>query len=156
MFRIIGTDGKEYGPVTHEVLRQWLAQGRVNLQTRARPEGKPDWQTLAQFPEFQAEAAPPLIAQPSGGDGLNAIIPYKNVRALVAYYLGIFSLIPFLGIPLGLSGFVFGILGLRFSRQHPTAGGKVHAWVGIILGGLCGFGYLALVILVIVAASNRP
>jgi hypothetical protein len=157
MFSIIATDGKEYGPVTLDVLRQWFAQGRVNPQTQVRVQGASDWHFLGQLAEFRSEVAPPPIgAQPeSSGSGLNVIIPFKNVRALVAYYLGVFSLIPFLGIPLGLAGFTLGILGLKFRRQHPTAGGVVHAWIGIILGGLCGFGYLALVVFVIIAASNH-
>jgi hypothetical protein len=155
MFKVLGTDGKEYGPVALEVLRQWLAQGRVNLQTRVRAEGASEWQPLGTLTEFRVDAAPPLITSPSSGsDGLNVIIPYKNVRALTAYYLGVFSLIPILGIPLGIAGFVLGVLGLRFRRQNPTAGGLVHAWIGIVLGGLCGFGYLALVVIGIVAASR--
>ncbi|MSU57138.1 MAG: DUF4339 domain-containing protein [Pedosphaera sp.] len=157
MYKIIGTDGKEYGPVAADVLRGWLAQGRVSGQTQVRAEGATDWKRFDQLPEFRADlaAAPPPVvgtSAPAGNDGLNVIIPYKNVRALVAYYLGVFSLIPFVGIPLGLAGFVLGILGLRYRRQHPTAGGVVHAWIGIILGGICGFGWLALVLLGVIAA----
>ena len=39
MYKIIGADGKEYGPITSEQLRQWMAEGRANLQTRVLPEG---------------------------------------------------------------------------------------------------------------------
>jgi uncharacterized membrane protein HdeD (DUF308 family) len=60
--------------------------------------------------------------------------------------LAVFALIPFVGAVLGLIAFVLGIFGLRVAHRNPAAGGKVHAWIGIILGGLCGFGYLALII----------
>lgn len=84
-------------------------------------------------------------------DIASSIIPYRNVPALIAYYLGIFSIIPCLGIVLGIAAFVLGIVGLRRAAATPSAKGKVHAWIGIIVGGLFGFGYLALAILVYVA-----
>ncbi len=65
MYTIIGSDQKEYGPASAEDLRQWLADGRINAQTRARQEGG-DWKPLAGFSEiFQAggmtaEGAPPV------------------------------------------------------------------------------------------------
>ncbi len=67
MYKIIGSDGREYGPVTTEQLRQWIATGRANLQTKAQPEGGTDWRPLAEFPEFAGAAAapglPPLTGQ---------------------------------------------------------------------------------------------
>lgn len=157
MYHIIGGDGKEYGPVGLEDLRRWLAEGRVNAQTKARQAGAADWQPLGSLPEFAGASAPPPVLQPSpapGGDTVSKIIPYRNVPALAGYYCAVFALIPFLGIILGLIAFVLGLIGLRCARQNPAAGGKVHAWIGIILGGLCGFGYLALV-LMLIGAVNR-
>ncbi len=52
MFKIIGADGKEYGPITADQLRQWIADGRVNAQTKVWVEGATDWRTLAELPEF--------------------------------------------------------------------------------------------------------
>ena len=51
-YKIIGADQKEYGPVTAEQLRQWLAEGRVNAQTPVQAEGAPEWKTLSAFTEF--------------------------------------------------------------------------------------------------------
>ena len=39
MYKIIGADQKEYGPVSAEQLRLWIAEGRVNGQTSVWPEG---------------------------------------------------------------------------------------------------------------------
>ena len=36
MYEIIGADGKEYGPISFEQIRQWIAEGRVNAQTRVQ------------------------------------------------------------------------------------------------------------------------
>jgi hypothetical protein len=65
MYRIIGADQKEYGPVTAEQLRAWIAEGRVNAQTRVLPEGGTEWKTIAELPEFTIApppAAPVLMA----------------------------------------------------------------------------------------------
>src|SRR5215203_3163396 len=62
MYKIIGADQKQYGPVTEAELRQWIAQGRAGPQTLIQAEGQPDWRPLSSFPEF-ANAAPPA---PSG------------------------------------------------------------------------------------------
>ena len=70
MYRILGADGKEYGPVNGEVLRQWIAEGRANPQTKVKVEGSAEWQTLASTPEFEVVfaaapgAPPPLPATP--------------------------------------------------------------------------------------------
>lgn len=92
---------------------------------------------------------PPLPTQepkdPTGG-----LIPYKNGPALAAYYLGVFSVIPVLGLFLGLGALVLGIMGLRMAARQPEVKGKVQAWVGIIVGGFFGLAYLALTVLIIV------
>lgn len=87
--------------------------------------------------------AQPQVAV-SDDSTLGGLIPYKNPQALWAYYLGIFSLIPCLGIPLGIAAFVLGIRGLRYADLHTEARGKGHAWAGIILGGLCAVAYTVL------------
>ena len=60
MYRIIGADGQQYGPVSAEQLRQWITEGRVNHQTRIQAEGATEWKTLADFPELTGNAPPPL------------------------------------------------------------------------------------------------
>ena len=64
MYKIIGADGKEYGPVSAEQLRQWLNEGRVNQQTRVQVEGSADWQAMGDVPELIP--AVPLSAPPVG------------------------------------------------------------------------------------------
>jgi hypothetical protein len=156
MYRIIGTDEKEYGPVSAEQLRHWLDEGRLSRRTPVKTDGGAEWKSLDALPEFRASLGegPPVISRQSAGGTLNKIIPYRNGMALAAYYLAIFSLIPFVGIVLGLAGFVLGILGLKAARANPAVGGKVHAWIGIVVGGLFGFGYLALTVALVGAASK--
>ncbi len=59
MYRIIGKDGQQYGPVTAEQLRVWIAENRANAQTQVQAEGSPEWKPLGSLPEFAADLKPP-------------------------------------------------------------------------------------------------
>jgi hypothetical protein len=63
MFKIIGADQKEYGPVSADELRQWIAEGRANGQTLVQVEGGA-WQPLSAIPGFapQLPQAPAPLA----------------------------------------------------------------------------------------------
>jgi len=76
-------------------------------------------------------------------DATGGVIPYKNSSALIGYYCGVFSLIPFLGLLLGPIALVLGIMGWKAYRREPHRRGQAHAWVAIILGGLSGAAHLA-------------
>ncbi len=65
MFKIIGADQKEYGPISTEQIRQWIKDGRLNGQTPAQRDGG-EWRQLNAFEEFadlfQAAGAAPTAA----------------------------------------------------------------------------------------------
>lgn len=85
------------------------------------------------------------------GDATGGIIPYKNPKALIAYYLGIFSGLPIIGLPIGIAAFVLGIMGLRDRSRNPAIKGSIHAGIGIGCG--CLFSWLwALAIIGIIGA----
>jgi hypothetical protein len=67
---------------------------------------------------------------------LNSLIPYRNPKALVGYYLGVFSLIPCAGLLLGPAAIVLGWLGIRHRNAHRSAGGLGHAITALVLGAL--------------------
>jgi hypothetical protein len=71
MYRIIGADGNQYGPISAEQLRQWIAEGRANAQTKILAEGTTEWKPLSEFPEFfpsaSAPGAAPLPSTPPPG-----------------------------------------------------------------------------------------
>jgi hypothetical protein len=67
MYRIIGGDGQEYGPISAEQVRQWIAQGRLNAGSQVRADDAVDWQTLGAVPEFADAVSaqpPPAFAVP--------------------------------------------------------------------------------------------
>lgn len=86
------------------------------------------------------------------GDATGGVIPYKNTPALIAYYMGVFSLIPCLAIPLGITAMILGIVGIRKYNENPRVAGVVHAWIGIIMGGGLAFLNIAIIVLFIGAA----
>jgi TM2 domain-containing membrane protein YozV len=66
MYKIVGVDGRPYGPVSAEEIRRWISENRANSQTLAQMEGDAGWKMLGLFPEFAGEwrAVPPPIALP--------------------------------------------------------------------------------------------
>jgi hypothetical protein len=66
MFKIIGGDGREYGPVSAAEILGWISVGRANAETKARREGENDWSPLSSFPEFADSLAskPPQFPLP--------------------------------------------------------------------------------------------
>lgn len=78
--------------------------------------------------------------------GVSTLIPYRNGLALASYYTGVFSLIPCVGLVLGPTAIVLGILGLRYANRNPKAKGTAHAVIGLVLGGLTALGNWGVVI----------
>ena len=93
----------------------------------------------------------PAYPPPPTGGAFGGLIPDKNPSALTSYYLGIFSIIPCLGLPMGIAAVVLGVKGLRLVKQRPEVRGRTHAWVGLVAGGL--FALINLVGVVLVVAG---
>ncbi len=93
------------------------------------------------------------------GDATGGLIPYKNPCALIAYYLGLFSLFPVIGLLLAIPAFVLGILGLRARNRNPAVRGSVHAWIGIVMGFfmtlIWGFAVVGIVVALIGANARQ-
>ena len=84
------------------------------------------------------------------GDTTGGIIPYKNPHALIAYYLGIVSGLPMIGLPFGIAAFILGLKGLRARKENPVIKGSVHAAIGIGCGGLFSLLWTVLAIVLLV------
>ncbi|HEY3932367.1 MAG TPA: DUF4339 domain-containing protein, partial [Verrucomicrobiae bacterium] len=85
MYKIIGQDGKEYGPVTAEQLRQWIAENRVERRTPVFVDGAKDWNFVGLLPEFAncfANGAPPPIAPLKPVASTAGQMPKKNSFAV--------------------------------------------------------------------------
>lgn len=116
MYKIIGTDGRLYGPVNAEQILRWSAENRVNAQTLVQVEGATDWKPLAAIPELAAglKAVPPTAPPP----------PVYAARASAK-------------IPAGICGILLGSLGVHKFIMGYTGAGLVMLLVTVLT---CGIG----------------
>jgi hypothetical protein len=141
MYRIIGADGREYGPVEREQLRQWIAEGRANGETMAVAEGTSERKPLRTFPEFAScfpAARPPAAAV---GAGLSFAPPRQtNGFAVAGMILGVIALPACCccyGLPFNLLGIIFSVIALVQINQDPHRyDGKGMAIAGLILSAM--------------------
>jgi TM2 domain-containing membrane protein YozV len=101
MYKIIGTDGRPYGPASVEEMRRWIAENRVNAQTPVQMEGSQEWKPLCSFSEFASglNAVPPPIAPPPSAVASRA--SNKIPAGVCGILLG----------PLGIHKFILGYTG---------------------------------------------
>jgi hypothetical protein len=60
MYTIIGGDSKEYGPISADDVRQWIAEGRLNEKSQVKGEGDAEFRPLGTFSEFAICFAPSI------------------------------------------------------------------------------------------------
>lgn len=65
---LIGTDGRQYGPLSQDDVFTWLTDGRASRYSRARRETEAQWAALRDMPEFEAATRPPMV----GGDAVTS------------------------------------------------------------------------------------
>lgn len=135
MYKIIGADGKEYGPVSEEKIREWIREGRVNSQTRIQSEGAAGWRPLGEFTEFK-EALPSVATPPPGlQDGGASVASKMSALAVTSLVLGILGWVT-LGLT-ALLGLILGIVALvRISNSKGALRGKGLAIAGTIVSGV--------------------
>jgi len=122
MYRMIGKDGQQYGPVTTEQLRNWIAENRANAQTPVQPDGAQDWKPLGSLPEFAADLKPPLVsatAPPTITPPPYAPVPRASDK-----------------IPAGVCGILLGSLGVHKFILGYTGAGLVMLLVTLLTCGL--------------------
>jgi hypothetical protein len=134
MYKIIGVDQKEYGPITADQLRLWISEGRINAATKVQVIGEAEWKFMAQLPEFASilpRSAPPLGVSPI------SIAPVQKTSqmAVWALIIGILGVLPCCGFVVpSLVSIVLGGIALSRLSSHPELRGRGLAIAGIILG----------------------
>jgi hypothetical protein len=122
-YKILGGDSKEYGPVTPEQLREWVAQGRANGSTLVWTEGGV-WKKLSSYPEF-ADVLPQVPASappPPPLGGATAAPPSMPVGGLVRDAKSLVQgpaiglmILGLLALPSSLGNMAMGVAGMRQS-----------------------------------------
>ena len=145
MYRIIGADQKEYGPVTAEQLRQWLAEGRVSAQTQVLPEGATEWGPLGNLPEFAGTAPGPVpiltAAPPAGADAAERVKGPAiglMVVAVLGALLQMTSLILHLAAPSILAN--SRMPNQAWANMFSGTIGVVSGFIGLLVSGVIFFG----------------
>jgi hypothetical protein len=135
-----GGDGKEYGPVSAQQLRQWLAEGRANAQTMVRTANGGPYVALGTLPEFTggAGAQPagglPLaqrLAQNSGQENTDSAQLIKRLSALLAESAGWMKFLAVLSF-VGAGFTILGTYGLGLLW------GWAPIWLGVVLWNAAG------------------
>jgi hypothetical protein len=138
MYKIIGADGREYGPITADQLREWIAEGRANAQTRAQAEGAAQWKPLTEYLEFAPALGrtPPLW--PAPGPISITPTPRTNSLAMMSMVMGILAMTCGMcccyGLPFNVLGIVFSLVALAQIRNEPRSQeGRGLAIAGLVL-----------------------
>jgi len=138
MFKILGADGKEYGPISADGLRQWIAERRANAQTKVQPAGTTEWQLLGELSEFKdafvsaASIPPPLRIPAASPPALRKKFSGLAIAAFVVALLApcTAGLAALAGLPLGIAALI------KVTRSRGELKGKGLAIAGICLSGL--------------------
>ncbi|MFO1475781.1 MAG: DUF4190 domain-containing protein [Verrucomicrobiota bacterium] len=136
MYKIIGGDGRVYGPASADVVRQWKAEGRIHSRTQVMVEGGSGWRDLESYPEFASapgsSPVPPAFA--------TTAVPARSTHPLATtgLVLGIvaltFGMCCCNGFPFNLIGLVLSIIALSRIRSDPARyEGRGVAIAGIVL-----------------------
>ena len=131
MYKIIGTDGREYGQITAEQIRQWITEGRIERQTPVFVDGAKDWNFVGLLPEFAncfATTTPSVITPPVQPRKTNSFATAGLVCSILAW------IICCCGFPFNLLGLVFSLIALSQISRHPGLyEGRGLAIAGLIL-----------------------
>ena len=126
MYRIVGKDGQQYGPVSADQLRAWIAENRANAQTLVFVEGASEWKPLGALPEFAAQlkpvpaTTPPTITPPPPGNPC-AVVPRASNK-----------------LPAGICGILLGGFGVHKFILGYTGAGLIMLLVTVLT---CGLGW---------------
>jgi len=155
-FRIVGGDGREYGPVDLAALQQWAREGRLVRDSRVWDSRTSAWLRASDVAELAAifgaaaqPATPPAIPAPLTPP---PAAPRTNMLAIWSLVLSL------LGLCCGftpIAGIICGIIALS---QIKTSGeeGRGMAIAGIIVGVvMLVLSVLALLLWLMFAATTR-
>ena len=152
MFIIIGGDGKEYGPISGEDLRKWIAEGRLSAQSQAKAEGDAAFRPLSAFPEFAnalgagtagtiASIAPPSMQSAGGREAALQAIKGPAIALTVTAILGLIM------VGLGLIMNCLSLAGIQLTHvpqmdaRSEQLAGLFGSGLGIVMnivGGIVG------------------
>ena len=136
MYKIIGADGKEYGPISLELLQRWQAEGRINSRTRILGPGATEWKNAAEFPELAFEEAERIAVAAAAAQAAAAVGGQRKGLAIASFVLGLLSLVLCFAAPVtAIPAIILGhIAHVKSRRARDVYGGGGLAIAGFVLG----------------------
>ncbi len=115
-YKIIGGDGREYGPVTLDEIKGWIRDGRVGRQTHVWRSDSGSWLAASQFQELQSELAL-LKGSATGVEGDYEVVGFlPRAAALIVDSILIYAAFWALWIPISR------VFGWPAEFKMPTSG----------------------------------
>ncbi|HTD66083.1 MAG TPA: DUF4339 domain-containing protein, partial [Candidatus Limnocylindria bacterium] len=124
MYRIIGGDGKEYGPVSADEVRRWIGERRLQLSSLIRVEDTAEWKPLSLFPEFSSAFAFVSAPAPFAMAATPMRTQQSNGMATTGLVFSCFALVCCGCSPAAILGIVFSYIGLSQANRDPEQVGK--------------------------------
>jgi hypothetical protein len=87
-YKVLGGDGKEYGPASRSEITQWLQEGRITAETQLTRSDITHWAPAASFTELQATPAAAPSASPAAQPSAAAATATVGDPALLAQLKG--------------------------------------------------------------------
>jgi len=79
-YKVIGDDGRQYGPADLATIRAWVAQGRIAPATLIQGAGTNEWKAASAFPELGLSEPPPLPLEATASPDLTGPTRQVNRR----------------------------------------------------------------------------
>ncbi|MCD4823355.1 MAG: GYF domain-containing protein [Phycisphaerae bacterium] len=129
-FCVVG--GKQFGPISEEALKQWIAEGRLGRADKVWAEGMAEWVAVTAVPELQNA----ISYSPPAATAVSAQPLESAPGAVTSMVCGI------VGVCLGCAGLILGIIALKQQKKameyiasEPTRyGGQGYCTAGRVLG----------------------
>lgn len=135
MYKIIGADGQQYGPVNAEQVRQWITDGRLNARSLLQPEGATEWTPLSAAAEFASDLKPPTTPLGLGSAPQpfsQSYVPPVPVNPVIAAKASS-------KIAAGICGILLGSLGIHKFILGYTSAGLIMLLVTLLTCGIAGW-----------------
>jgi hypothetical protein len=149
MYKILGADQREYGPVTADQLRQWITEGRANSLTMVQGPDSTEWKPLSSFAEFAgvlplAGATAPVASTSYAGIGVaQPTVPNYLWQSIVVTACCC--------LPFGIAAIVFAAqvnsklaAGDVQGAMESSRKAKMWCWIAFGLGLVSNLGFVAL------------